>query len=104
MSESCRSPGNRQANPEGRPLADLRVEADVAAVLLLDDPPHQGQSLPGPLTDFFRREERLEDPRPRRFGDAGSRVADRNDDVLALEAGLDGNGSPTGCTLDRVGD
>jgi hypothetical protein len=56
-------------------LTNFRFEPDLATVFLHDDSLGEGETLPCTLTDFFRREKRIEDPGLDRLGDTPSRVS-----------------------------
>ena len=50
---------------------------------MLHDAIHRGESEPGPFADFFRREERLENPAHRGLIHACSGITDREQDVAS---------------------
>src|SRR5439155_9086527 len=93
----------RQVDREGRPAADLALDRDPATALL-DDPPRAREAEAGACTGVLRREERLEDMRPRLGVHADARVADGEDDVQAglerARAGLDRRGELDAPRLD----
>src|SRR6188768_3730104 len=80
---------DRKAQEEGGPLPLLRLEGELAAVLLDHDRTGDREPLPGPLPDLLRGEERLEDAVADRGRDAGAGVTDRHDRLVAVARGAD---------------
>ena len=97
----------RQADAEGRPLADPALDLDAPPVAV-DDPVHDRQPQSRPLPHVLGREERVEDPRENLGRNPGAVVPDRevksvHDRLQQLLTGGGGwKGSPTAEVLDLL--
>ena len=71
--------GEGKPDHERRPLPQFAFSRNGAAMLIDDHRTRNGQSLPGSLAHLFGGEERIEDLRSNRLGDASTGV--RNTDL-----------------------
>ena len=75
--------GDREFHEERCARPARRLESDASAMFADDGIGHR-EAEPGPLADFLRREERVEDLRLHVARDAGAVVVDLEDDALAF--------------------
>ena len=86
------------------PLPSLGGEIELAAVAFDDDAARDRQALARAAPHFLGGEERIEDARADRLGNAAAGVADRDDDVFAFDARAHRDLADRAGPLDLVGD
>src|SRR4051812_5301370 len=98
LPDSSGDPGQRgrgrlegQAHEEGGALAGAGLERQRAAVALHHHGARDGEALAGAAAELLGGEERVEDARLNRGGNAAAVVADRDDDSVALAPALHGD-------------